>query len=133
VDTAHDAFLEMNPDGVVKAWNPQATQVFGWTAAEVLGQRMCDVVIAPAYREAHARVLEHFLQDLNGAQANKVIELVALHRDGHEFPVEATVWPVRARGILGFNAFVRDISERRCAEEARKKESTLVQLLQSVT
>ncbi len=56
-----------------------------------------------------------------------------MHRDGHEFPVEATVWPVRVGGALSFNAFVRDISERRRAEEARKKETTLVQLLQSVT
>ena len=133
IETAYDAFLEMDPDGVIKAWNPQATQIFGWTAAEVLGQRMCDVVIAPAYREAHARGMEHFLEASNGARANRVIELVALHRDGHEFPVEATVWPVRARGILRFNAFVRDIGERRRAEEARKKESTLVQLLQSMT
>ncbi len=47
--------------------------------------------------------------------------------------MEATVWPVRVGGACSFNAFVRDISERRRAEEARKKEATLVQLLQSVT
>jgi hypothetical protein len=70
---------------------------------------------------------------VNGSQANRAIELVALHRDGHEFPVEATVWPVHTGGILCFNAFVRDISERRRAEDARKKETTLVQLLQSMT
>jgi PAS domain S-box-containing protein len=133
LETAYDAFLEMDPDGVITAWNPQATQIFGWTATEVLGQRMCDVVIAPAYRDAHARGLEHFLATVNGSQANRVIELVALHRDGHEFPVEATVWPVHTGGILCFNAFVRDISERRRAEDARKKETTLVQLLQSMT
>jgi trehalose 6-phosphate phosphatase len=39
---------------------------------------MCDVVIAPGHRDAHARGLEHFLATVNGSQANRVIELVAL-------------------------------------------------------
>ena len=78
------------------------------------------------------RGVEHFLA-AQGIPLNQAIELVALHRDGHEFPAEATVWPVRVAGACSFNAFVRDISERRRAEEARKKETTLVQLLQSVT
>jgi len=56
-----------------------------------------------------------------------------LHRDGHEFPVEATVWPVRADGTVTFNAFVRDVTERLLAEEERRKETSLVQLLQAVT
>ncbi len=74
-----------------------------------------------------------FPDTAQGPLFNRPMELVAVHRDGHEFPVEATVWPVRVGGACSFNAFVRDISERRRAEEARKKETTLVQLLQSVT
>ncbi|MDP9171557.1 MAG: PAS domain S-box protein, partial [Acidobacteriota bacterium] len=131
--TAYDAFLGMDPDGTITTWNPQAERTFGWTAAEVLGHRLCDVAIAPAYRKAHEYGLEHFLATVGGSHPNRVIELVALHRDGREFPVEATVWPIKVGGALSYNAFVRDISERRLAEEARKKESALIQLLQSVT
>ena len=132
LETANDAFIGMDPDGSITAWNPQAELTFGWKAAEVLGRRWYDTVIAPAYREAHAHGVEHFLA-AQGLPLNRAIELMALHRDGHEFPVEATVWPVQVAGACSFNAFVRDISERRRAEEARKKETTLVQLLQSVT
>jgi PAS domain S-box-containing protein len=131
--TAYDAFIGMDPDGSITAWNPQAESTFGWTAVEVMGRRLCDTVVAPAYREAHVLGVEHFLTTARGSQLNRPIELVALHRDGHEFPVEATVWPVRVGGACSFNAFVRDITERRRAEEARNKEMTLVQLLQSVT
>src|SRR4029077_16737106 len=99
----------------------------------VIGRRLCDALVAPAYRDAHAQGVEHFLTTAQGSLLNRLIELVALHRDGHEFPVEATVWPVRVGGACSFNAFVRDISERRRAEEARNKETTRVQLLQSVT
>lgn len=133
LETAQDAFIGMDPDGAITAWNPSAELTFGWTAAEVMGRRLCDTVIAPAYREAHTHGLDHFLATAQSSPSNRVIELVALHRDGHEFPVEATVWPVRLKGACSFNAFVRDISERRGAEDARKKEAILVQLLQSVT
>jgi PAS domain S-box-containing protein len=137
LDTAHDAFIGMDPDGSITAWNPQAELTFGWLAEEVMGSRWSDVAIAPAYREAHAHGVEHFLAASRGplmrrAMSNRTLELVALHRDGHEFPVEATVWPVRFGEGYSFNAFVRDIRERRNAEKEREKEAALVQLLQSV-
>jgi PAS domain S-box-containing protein len=138
LETAHDAFIGMDADGSITAWNPQAELTFGWTAEEVMGRRWADTVIAPASREAHAHGVEHFLATAEGpllsrAISNRAIELVALHRDGREFPAEATVWAVRVGGASSYNAFVRDISDRRQAEEARRKKATLVQLLQSVT
>ncbi len=133
LETAYDAFIGMDPDGTITAWNPEAERTFGWTAAEALGRTLCDTIVAPAYRVAHAHGVEQFLTTAHGSLLNRPIDLVALHRDGHEFPVEATVWPVRVGGALSFNAFARDISDRLRAEEARRKESTLVQLLQSVT
>jgi PAS domain S-box-containing protein len=122
LETANDAFIGMDSDGSITAWNPQADLTFGWTAEEAMGRRLCDIVIAPSQREAHAHGIEHFLTGArvspsdNGA-SSRPIEMVALHRDGHEFPVEATIWPVRMGGASRFNAFVRDISERRQAEE----------------
>jgi len=77
--------------------------------------------------------VEQFLTTTEGSLLNRPIDLIGLHRDGHEFPAEATVWSVRVGGIYSFNAFVRDVSEKLLAEDARKKEVTLVQLLHSVT
>jgi len=133
LETAYDAFIGMEPNGTITAWNPQAERTFGWTAAEAIGRTLCDTVIAPAYRSAHANGVEQFLTTTEGSLLNRPIDLIGLHRDGHEFPAEATVWSVRVGGIYSFNAFVRDVSERLLAEDARKKESKLVQLLHSVT
>jgi PAS domain S-box-containing protein len=133
LETAYDAFIAMTPDGTITAWNPQAELTFGWKAAEVIGRTLCDTVVAAAYRSAHARGVEQFLNTSEGSLLNRPIDLIGLHRDGHEFPVEATVWAVQVGGISSFNAFVRDISVRLLAEDARKKESSLVQLLHSVT
>ncbi|MGA3201803.1 MAG: PAS domain S-box protein [Bryobacteraceae bacterium] len=133
LETAHDAFIAMDSDGTITAWNPQAERTFGWTAEEIMGRNFYDAVIAPVYLEAGALGLEHFLPAEPGSPLNRAIEVVAMHRDGHSVPVEATVWPVRAGGVYCFNAFVRDISERRRAEETRRKDATLSQLLQRVT
>jgi two-component system, sensor histidine kinase and response regulator len=133
LETAYDAFIGMQPNGVITAWNPQAELTFGWTAAEAIGRTLCDTVIAPAYRSAHANGVEQFLSTPAGSLLNRPIDLIGLHRDGHEFPAEATVWSVQVGGIRSFNAFIRDVSKRLLAEDARKKEATLVQLLHSVT
>jgi PAS domain S-box-containing protein len=133
IETAQDAFIGMAPDGSITAWNPQAELTFGWPASEMLGRRWSDTVIAPSGRAAHAQGVEHFLATVRAAKSNGTVELLALHRDGHEFPVEATIWSTRERGSAKFNAFLRDISDRRTAEEALRKETSLVQLLQAVT
>src|SRR5271154_807377 len=95
LETANDAFIGMDPDGTITAWNPRAELTFGWSAAEAIGRRWSEIVIAPAYREAHAQGVEHFLAAAQGPVSNQAIELVALDRDGREFPAEATIWAVR--------------------------------------
>ena len=132
LETANEAFIGMEPDGTITAWNSQAERTFGWSASEALGRRWCDMVIARSGREAHAQGMEHFL-DTRGESRSHPLELMAVHRDGHEFVLGAAIWPVRVGGACSFNAFVRDISEQRRAEETRKREILLVQLLHKVT
>jgi sigma-B regulation protein RsbU (phosphoserine phosphatase) len=60
-----------------------------------------------------------------GPIMNKRIELMAVHRDGHEFPLEMTVSPVRVRGGFSFNAFMHDISDRKQVEQEAVKLSTV--------
>jgi signal transduction histidine kinase len=81
---------------------------------------LADTVIPLKYRDAHRQGLKHFLATGEGKMLNTRIEVTALHRDGHEFPVEMTVTPIPL-GSYTFNAFVCDITERRWAEEALRK------------
>ena len=117
LDTAHEAFVSMDPDGMITAWNQQAEVTFGWTRAEVIGRLLADTIIPQRYREAHQAGLRHFLETGEGPVLGKRLELVALHRDGHEFPIEITISPLRMNGDYVFNAFVHDISDRKQAEE----------------
>ena len=71
LETANEAFIGMDPDGTITAWNPQSELTFGWTAGEAIGRTLCDTVVAPAYRAAHASGVEQFLTTTEGSQLNR--------------------------------------------------------------
>ncbi len=119
VRTSNDAFVAIEVDGVVSDWNEAASATFGWTREEMLGASLAETIIPERYREAHQRGLAKYLATGEGPVLGKTMELVALHREGHELPIELTIWPVRAGGRLTFNSFIRDVTERRRADEAR--------------
>lgn len=118
IETAYDSFISMDAEGSITEWNHQAEVAFDWSREEAVGKRLADLIIPAQYREAHSRGLKHFLATGEGPVLNKPIELTALRRDGHEFPVELTISPVRWGETYIFNAFVHDITDRKKAEEA---------------
>jgi PAS domain S-box-containing protein len=117
IDTAYDAFVAIDAHGLITDWNSQAEKTFGWSRREALGRPLRELIIPPPYRAAHQHGLEHFLATGEGPVLNKHIELSAVHRNGQEFPVELTISPLRWGQTYVFNAFVRDISQRKHAEK----------------
>jgi PAS domain S-box-containing protein len=117
IDTAHEAFVSIDARGLITNWNPQAEQTFGWTREEALGRELAKTIIPERYREAHAKGLERFLETGEGPVLGQRLELAALGRDGHEFPVEISISAVRSEGGWAFNAFLHDITERKQAEQ----------------
>jgi PAS domain S-box-containing protein len=122
LDTAGDTFVAMDGEGRITDWNQAAEAVFGWARAAVLGRRLAEVLIPPAYREAHQAGLRRFLAT-GEARVLQRLELPALHRDGHEFPVELTLWALPTESGWSFYAFGRDISERKRAEETLRHQT----------
>ncbi|HEY6167172.1 MAG TPA: PAS domain S-box protein [Verrucomicrobiae bacterium] len=125
VDQANDAFVVMDAAGLIIDWNPQAEVTFGWPRNEAVGRKLADTIIPPQFRDAHVRGLSHFLATGEGPVLNHRIELTALHRDGHEFPVELTISPIKLGGSHIFSAFIHDITERKHAQEALKDSEAL--------
>ena len=126
VDTAHDAFVAMDATGRVTAWNPQAEATFGWTEDEALGRSFSETIIAPRHRATHNQALQRFMQTGKGALLGRRVELEAVHRDGHEFPVEFTISAVKVSGSYVFNAFLHDITERKQGEETLRRLADIV-------
>jgi PAS domain S-box-containing protein len=118
LDSAHEAFVSMDATGKILDWNLEAESTFGWSREEAIGRALADTIIPTEHREAHWRGLNHFLATGEGPLLDKRIEVTALHRDGHELPVELTISPLRRNGSWTFNAFLHDISERKRVEES---------------
>jgi PAS domain S-box-containing protein len=124
VEAALDAVITMDRAGLVSGWNPRAEATFGWTRQEILGRSLADTIIPESYREAHHRGLARYLQTGEGPVLNRRIEITALHRDGHEMPVELSITPLQGDHSVTFAAFVRDITDRQRADEALRDSET---------
>jgi PAS domain S-box-containing protein len=121
LESALDAVVTMNPEGQITGWNAEAERIFGWPRQEAIGRRLSETIIPPQHREAHDRGLQRFLATGEGPLLNKRVEITALHSTGREFPVELAISFTKVGDAWTFSAFVRDISARRQAEEAREE------------
>jgi PAS domain S-box-containing protein len=117
ISAASDAFVTIDERGIISDWNPKAEELFGWPRTEAIGRPLHETIIPPQYREPHLQGLKHFLATGEGPVLNKRLELSALHRDGHEFPIELSISTVQRDRKHYFNAFLHDISSRRRAEQ----------------
>jgi PAS domain S-box-containing protein len=116
IDQALDGFVSMDSDGLVTAWNRSAEEIFGWPSHKAIGSRLSELIVPERYRSAHERGLQRFLETGKGPLLDKRVELLAVHRDGHEFPVEMSVTAVKVRGGFMFHAFLHDITDRKRLE-----------------
>jgi PAS domain S-box-containing protein len=129
LDAALDAVISMDEAGRVTFWNPQAERIFGWTAEEARGRTVAELIIPAADREAHRQGLQRFRATGEGPILSRRIEVTGVRRDGQRLPVELTVTPVREGETLGFNAFLRDLTEARRATTRLAAQYTVARTL----
>jgi PAS domain S-box-containing protein len=112
-----DAMVQMNSEGRVTGWNNQATAIFGWTVAEVMGGNLHEIIIPERYRTAHLGGMKHFLETGVGDIMNLRFEITALRKNGNEFPIEIYVNPLKLGKQYEFTAFIHDITLRKQNQE----------------
>jgi diguanylate cyclase (GGDEF)-like protein/PAS domain S-box-containing protein len=121
LDHSNEAYVGMDAEGKVTAWNAAAETMFGWKREEALGHEVAELIVPEDMREAHRSGLERFLLTGSGPIIGPRTELLALHRDGSEVPVELSVTALEEKGVWHFHGFVRDITERRLLERQQAK------------
>ncbi len=121
LDTSLDAVITIDTTGTITAWSKRAEEIFGWSCREAVDARIAETIIPAQYRDAHRRGLQRFLETGEGPILNKRVEITACHKDGHEFPVELTVTAIELGTVRHFSAFMRDLTEKKRAEEALRE------------
>ncbi|MEA2234391.1 MAG: hypothetical protein QOD83_4207 [Solirubrobacteraceae bacterium] len=129
LQTAHEAFVAIDARGVITDWNSEAEATFGWSREEALGRELAETIIPEDLRDAHRRGLRRFVAGGEAKVVGRPLELSAVDRDGREFPIELAISAIETDDGYTFNAFLRDISERREAEDEIQRSRRLSERL----
>jgi diguanylate cyclase (GGDEF)-like protein/PAS domain S-box-containing protein len=112
LEGAPDAFVSCQNSGIITKWNAAAERTFGWSREEAIGRDIADLIIPPAQRGPHRAGMAHFAHSGGGPLVNARVRVTALHRDGHEVPVELSIGALHHDGEYHATAFLHDITER---------------------
>lgn len=117
IDTALDAVIAFNQEWNILDWNPRAETTFGYDAEFAREKLSVAAIVAPGQHT----ILQSYLSERSqkGSSGGHTLELVGRHRDGHEIPIEIAVSVLSGGESPIYSAFIRDITERKLAEEAR--------------
>ena len=120
LDTAVDAVITIDENGAIETFNKAAQQMFGYTPEEVTGKNLSMLMPEP-YRSAHNQYVTRYLQTGRSRIVGTGREIVAIRKDGAQFPIYLSVNEVRHWRERKFVGLIRDLSEQRAAEnEARR-------------
>ena len=134
-ENMRDAFMLIDgEEGRVRWWNKAAEAIFGFAKDEILGRRIHDVIVPERDRGLMASALKGYAQAGEGALIGKTQEMIALHKSGHEFPIELSLSSLFINGGWMAVGVARDISERkRTQAELEAHHQHLEQLVQERT
>ncbi len=118
IAAALDPIVTMDRAGLIVEFNPAAERTFGYARAEAIGHSVAERIIPPALRRAHQHGMERYLTTGEGPVLGTRVEVTAMRADGQEFPVELAITPIGAGDEQLFTAYIRDLTDRRLAEEA---------------
>jgi diguanylate cyclase (GGDEF)-like protein/PAS domain S-box-containing protein len=128
LDAALDAVITIDHNGNVLEFNRAAEATFGYERANVVGRELAELIVPPDTRAAHRRALARWTEKGPGPGAGallgKTIEVLAMRADGEVFPAELAISRVDLPGPPLFTACIRDISERRNADERLRATQT---------
>lgn len=120
MNSALNAIINIDSNGIITFWNRQAEHIFGWKKEEVLGKALQESIIPSQHTNGHLDGMKHYIETGEGPVLNKLLELPATKKDGTDFTIEIAIIPIKQNGELFFCSFIQDISERKKAENQLK-------------
>ena len=132
INSAPDAMVAMNAQGIVTEWNQAAVDMFGYTEQESVGRKLGDLIVPAAWRGAHNHALAHRVPEADSKVINHTIEVQACRANGELFPAELAVKAVTINGVQEYIGLLRDLTEKKLFEE-KKSEAQKMEAIGQMT
>ena len=116
-EAAADSIILVDNEGRIAYWNSASERLFGYAALEAVGKEL-EIVIPAKYHEDYRKALKAFKGKKQYPVIHRTFESEAINKDGVEFPIEASASTTRIGGRRHLIAIVRDITDRRRAQES---------------
>ena len=130
--SAQDAIISMDNDGNISFWNEAAETILGYTQEEALGRNLHELIAPERFREAHLKAFPAFQEKGEGSALGQTLELAAIRKGGTEFPVELALSATLIAGKWNGIAVLRDISERKKAQQEILQALNIQRVLDSI-
>ncbi|MFH2036561.1 MAG: PAS domain S-box protein [Candidatus Zixiibacteriota bacterium] len=124
-ESAVDAIMIMDSNGLIQFWNKAAENIFGYTEVEIIGQNLHKTLAPQEFHLDHLKAMEFFTKSGKGNAIGKTLELKGIRKNGHVFPLELSLSAVRLNKQWNAIGIIRDISVRKKREE---KQAEMAQL-----
>lgn len=116
LNSTQDAIISANQRGNIVLWSKAAERIFGYAANDVMGQSLT-IIMPKRFQQGHRQGIKRFLMESKGWVIGRVVELIGLHKDGTEFPLELSLASSQLGSQRIFTMVIRDITERQRTEQ----------------
>jgi len=116
IDTSLDGIITINKDLNYIEWNPQAEKIFGYTKLEVKNKSLKDFYLFDFEGNLELKKIKDQLLNKQLLRIDQIV-LTAIHKSGKKFPCEGSITSVVRKNAIFYNIFIRDITDRKKAEE----------------
>ncbi|MEW6296278.1 MAG: PAS domain S-box protein [Thermodesulfobacteriota bacterium] len=111
VDTSQDAIIAINRHGQIVLFNPAAGRIFGYTAADVHGQKV-NMLMPEPYASEHDEYIARYERTGTPRAIGRILSVAGRRKNGQTFPIELAVTKLQGDGEVWYGAFIRDVSEK---------------------
>ena len=126
IDTVIDAIITIDEQGIIDSFNPAAEQIFGYSWSEIVGQNVKMLMPEP-YHSEHDQYLSNYLRTGHAKLIGQRREVTGQRKDGSTFPIDLAINEMPVDEKRMFIGIIRDITERKQAEEILREQQEKVQ------
>jgi PAS domain S-box-containing protein len=133
LESSTDAIITLDPSQCILSFSKSAEQIFGYTAGEIIGQPL-DLLLPPQFIERHRQYVNDFAEQPEASRRMEMRrEISGIRKGGAEFPAEASISKFNAKDGIILTVFLRDITERKQAEQELNEHTHFLFLLNDMT